>query len=659
MAYFLRALRLTFQYRATLIGSILCSLLVAVLWGGNIGALFPVFEVVLKNRSLQDWIAEEVQESQQRIAAHEQELAAAEAPDAPAELRSRLVEIESELLSERKYLLRSQQLQPWLDRYLPHDPFQTVVVVVLALLLATVLRDLGLVANLILSARLNQLVIRDLQRQFYAHTLRMDPAVFGTRGTAGMMAHMGADINGVGTGLNQLFGGAIREPLKIVACTVGAACISWRLLAVSLLLAPIAGILLRYLAMSIRRATHRAMQDGLLLNQVVYETFQGLQVVQSFTMEEHERERFGRKTLDCMRRGMRIVFYNALSKPITEVLGLGIVCIALIAGAYLVLTQSTEIFQIKMCDRPMSLPALLVFYGLLVGISDPARRLSDIFGAIQGGIAAAERLYPILETEPKIQDPLQPVTLSRPHSRLLFENVCFHYTPDQPVLRGVNLEIKFGETVAIVGPNGCGKTTLINMVPRFYDPTSGSVRLDDVAVRDLTLRDLRSKIGIVSQQFALFNDTVFNNIRYGSPHATREEVQEAARQAHCHRFIEQQLEHGYDTVVGEGGGRLSGGQRQRVALARAILRNPEILILDEATSQVDLESEQLIHRTLEEFTRQRTAIIITHRLSTLALADRIAVMNDGRVVDCGSHAELLTRCELYRRLHDIQFRQSA
>jgi ATP-binding cassette subfamily B protein/subfamily B ATP-binding cassette protein MsbA len=246
-----------------------------------------------------------------------------------------------------------------------------------------------------------------------------------------------------------------------------------------------------------------------------------------------------------------------------------------------------------------------------------------------------------------------------PHRELAFEGVSFHYLPGEPVLHKIDLRIPFGEKLAIVGANGCGKSTLVNLVARFYDPVEGAVRMDGVDLRQCRVRELRRKIGIVTQQTVLFDDTVMNNIRYGSLHATDEQVIAAAKKAHAHRFITEKLDEGYDTIVGERGGRLSGGQRQRIALARAILRDPEILVLDEATSQIDLESEQLIHQALRDFARGRTAILITHRLSTLTLADRILVMDAGRVADLGTHHELLTRCEIYRRLHQIQFRESA
>jgi ATP-binding cassette subfamily B protein/subfamily B ATP-binding cassette protein MsbA len=223
----------------------------------------------------------------------------------------------------------------------------------------------------------------------------------------------------------------------------------------------------------------------------------------------------------------------------------------------------------------------------------------------------------------------------------------------------VNLEIRAGETIALVGPNGCGKSTLMNLIPRFYDPTVGTISIDGTDISQVRLRDLRTRIGLVNQETLLFNDTVAANISYGAPDASREQIEAAARQAHAHGFITEKLSEGYDTLVGTSGNKLSGGQRQRVALARAILRDPEILLLDEATSQIDLESEQLIHQVLEEFLKNRTALVITHRMSTISLANRVVVLDGGHILDVGTHHELVDRCDLYRRLASIDYRESA
>jgi ATP-binding cassette subfamily B protein/subfamily B ATP-binding cassette protein MsbA len=264
----------------------------------------------------------------------------------------------------------------------------------------------------------------------------------------------------------------------------------------------------------------------------------------------------------------------------------------------------------------------------------------------------------MLNSPPSISDPPEPAAVARPHGTLTFENISFRYGDGTEVLKDVSLAIPHGETLAIVGPNGCGKSTLANLVPRFHDPSCGAVRLDGIDIRDLKLRDLRSRIALVSQQTLLFDDTIAGNIRYGSPAASDEEVERAARQADVHEFIAN-CELGYQTQVGPRGEKLSGGQRQKIALARAILRDAEILILDEATSQVDIESEHQVHKVLKEFVVGRTAIIITHRLSTLSLADRILVMDSGRILDLGTHEQLLQRCDVYQRLQHGELKKSA
>ena len=656
MNSFVRSLKLALRYRWTMAGMVFCAVAVAVLWGGNIGAVYPLVEVSLKGETLGDWSAKQVAHYRDKAAQDEAELAAL-GPDADPAARRKLA-------AHRDSQRSLQQSFEWFDAnvvgpYLNFTPFGTLLFVTGVLLLGTLIKSVFLVFNQILVTRLSQLALMDLRKEFFRRSLRCDLGRFTAEGTGELMSRFTYDMENLLSAHSEFFGKLVREPLKMFACLAGAAIVSWRLLLFSLILAPPAALMIRWLAKALKRANRKLMEEMSEMYEILDETFQGVKVVKAFTMERHERRRFHHSNKEYYKKSMRIGRYDALTRPLTEVLGIGTISVAMLAGAYLVLNQTTHIWFFRLADEPITLSMMFVFYGMLAGTTDPARKLSEVFSRLQRGAAAADRIYQLLDRKPTVVNPRQPVPLPR-HSRdLVFENVSFRYTPERPVLEEVSLTIRAGETIAIVGPNGCGKSTLANLVPRFSDPVAGRVLLDGVDLRDVRLRELRAQIGIVTQETLLFDDTVFNNIRYGSPHATREQVIAAAQQAHAHRFIEEKLEHGYETVVGQRGSKLSGGQRQRIALARAILRDPAILILDEATSQVDLESEQVIHRVLEQFVRNRTAVIITHRLSTLALADRVVVMNAGRVLDVGTHAELIGRCDFYRRLHEIQFSEAA
>ena len=660
MKNFFRAAKLGLRHRFTLLGAILCSLMVALFWGANIGTVYPVVEVVFQGKAMPDWIdgeisrlEEEIQQRQEWLDEHpqrtEEGLPAASQEVEMAKFRQR---------ADEQALAWRRTVRPWIHRYLPRTAFDTLLLMVAFLLLGTLVKDLFLMASMILVERFSQLSTFGLRKEFYRRTLRMNLTSFGEDRTANLLSRFTNDMNNVTQGISSLLGKAVREPLKMVVCLVGAALICWRLLLVSLIVLPVALYLIAKLAMAIKLANRRAMEEMSQLYGVLDESFSGIKAVKSFTMESYERGRFHRTAKEYYQRAMRIMTFNSLTRPTTEIMGMVIISLALVSGGYLILNQETHLLGIRMSSRPLGFGALITFYALLIGASDPLRKLADVFNSIQRSSAAADRIYEMLDREPAIVDSIEPEPVPQPLEQLVFQGVYFDYLSGEPLLRDINLTIKHGETVAIVGANGSGKSTLLNLVPRFYDPTGGQILINETPLSQLRIKELRRIIGMVTQQTVLFDDTIINNIRYGSPHASQDEVVAAARKARADEFISE-FEQGYETIVGESGGRLSGGQRQRIALARAILRDPQILLLDEATSQVDVESEKLIHHVLEGFLQQRTTLMITHRSSTLALADRIIVLDQGRISDVGTQEELARRCEIFRRMCQLPMRESA
>lgn len=652
-----RAIKLGFRRPFLLGASVVLAGLAAAGWGANIAAVWPVLQVVLQGQSMHDWSARRLVDSEQKIAALERQLTdwdrGVRPPDLPGGIHVDREMLERELESEQNSLTTTRRLHPHIIRYMPVDPFQTVALVMLAIVLVTVFKNVCGMAGTLLTARITLDIVRDLREEFFQSILKTDVESFTKKGTSQLWTRFVQDIPYLSFALSGIYGRAISEPLKIVACLGLAAYLNWRLLVLSLIVTPVALLLISLLSRKMRRYTVNAYDQDASTNTLVFELMQGLTTVQAYTMEPAERSRFAAAAQRCWKMGFRVVMYRALSKPAVELLGIAFVCTGVLAGAHLVLHRGTHLMGIRISDRPLEIAGLLVFFGALVGVYDPLRKLGEVLPQIQMGLAAADRVFPVLDAVPRVVDPQPPKPLASPHRELVFENVHFGYDRHREVLQGIELTVPFGETLAIVGPNGCGKTTLANLLPRFFDPTQGRIRIDGVDLREISLFDLRHRIGLVTQQTHLFDDTVLANIQYGSPHATFEQVVAAAEQAHAHEFITKQLARGYETVVGQGGCRLSGGQRQRIALARAILRNPEILILDEPTSQIDLQSEQLIQDALKKFAVGRTAIFITHRLSLLTLASRIVVMRQGKILAIGTHEELLQKCPLYRRLNQL------
>ncbi len=635
MRNFRRALRDALKQWPSLVAASGCSLLIALLWSGNIAAFYPILQVVLEDKSIQQWVGEQSQAN------------AAAAASQEAEIQRLNAELDAGRLEQREFVLQVQarqrdrdnalgakgyydKLKPTVDRWIPKSPFRTIVMIVCVLMVTTVIKHVFMITNELLVAKIAIDVTRNLRSRLFSTALYMDRASYSQLGISGFSAHITHTSEGLTGGLVNTLGAAIREPLKIVTCVAGAAFINWRLLLISVIIAPFIGYLLVWITRRLKSISRTILGQATMFHEVMLESLNNMLTVQAYSMEKQESERFDESIRLLRSFGLRLTFFTALAKPVIEFLGLGMLCTTIICGSYLVLQQKTSIFGLTIAQEPMTVQALLTFFGFLIGTSDPLRRLSSIYSSIYTGSIAADAIYNVLDRPNKIVDAEVSKPVAVPHKTLQLSNVTFGYRADHTVLHSVNLTVPFGSTAAIIGSNGSGKSTMINLLCRFYDPQAGNLTLDGVDLREMKIKDVRKRIALVTQQTELFNNTILANIMYGSPECTEQEAIDAARAAHAHEFIEM-LPDGYKTQVGHGGHRLSGGQRQRISLARALLRNPEILILDECTSQIDMHSERLIRQSLREHRGRRTMIIITHREALLELADSLYEVKEGRI----------------------------
>ncbi|MCA9192099.1 MAG: ABC transporter ATP-binding protein [Planctomycetales bacterium] len=634
MNNFLRAVKLASHHWPSVAMAAVCSFAVAALWGANIGAFFPILEVTIRGQSTQQWIDDEIVRLTTEVATKTRMLEELQNANVVGGARENVEagRLDADIKAAATQLKSYEKLKPWVNKFIPSSPFQTVSLIVAVLIVSTLIKHFFLITNEVLVGKVALNISNDLRNRIFNKAVTIDRTTFNGYGQSKFVTLVIHTTEMLSNGLVNVLGAALREPLKIVACAIGAAWICWRLLLLSSLIAPFVGVLLYVLTRRLKSVSSRVLERAAGFHDVLLESLGNINTIQSYQREEFEQQRFEASTALLKRNGLRFIFLSSLSKPIIEFLGIGMLGTTIIGGAYLVLNQQTHILGIRICDQPMSVSALLVFFGMLVGMSDPLRKLSAVYSTIYAGTVAADTLFPILDRPSLIGDPEKPRDVSHPHGSLTLRQLSFSYVPNHEVLSAVDLEIPYGSTIAIIGGNGSGKSTMINLLCRFYDPTQGSVCLDGVDYRDMRVQDVRSRIALVTQQTELFNETVAYNIRYGRPTATDEEVETAARRAHAHEFIVGSLQQGYQTRVGQNGCRLSGGQRQRIALAQALLCDPEILILDEATSQIDMHSEQLIRESLAEDRGARTIIIITHREKLLELADRVYKMDRGKLV---------------------------
>ena len=564
-----------------------------------------------------------------------------------------IAKLEGELNHHATWVYRYQLLKAKVIRHMPEDRFTTVVWLLAAVVVGLAIKGVFEFFHETLVGSVTNRSLFDLRNAFFRRAIHQDVRQLAETGTPELMARFTNDTEQIAIGLKVLYGRMVGEPLKAIGCLVAACYISIWLTAVFIVIVPLAIYVLVRVSKMMRKAARKLLERMSAMYKLVRETFDSNRAVKAFTQEPHERRRFRVASREYFRKAMRVIYIDAATGPIVEILVVSAIGFALASGTYLVVTQKTDIFGYQMIDEPLGFATLLQLYAFLAATADPVRRLTSVYTKIQTGTSAANRIFEIYDRMPTVKANPEGPRPTDVREKIEFRNVCFSYdlNADKPTLSTINLTVHAGETIAIVGGNGSGKTTLLGLLPRFYDPSHGAVLIDGVNVRLMHLRSLRRTIGLVTQDTQLFDDTVYNNIAYGRKGATRDEVIEAARKARAHAFIEKKPE-GYETRMGDSGVNFSGGEKQKIALARAILRNPRILILDEFSNQIDTVSEADIHDALKEFVKGRTVFLITHKLHTLEIADRIVVMDGGELIDVGTHAELIARCPRYQLLCD-------
>jgi ABC-type multidrug transport system fused ATPase/permease subunit len=524
------------------------------------------------------------------------------------------------------------------------DRFPILLALLVFAVAITLLRDALRILQEFLSTSAVWYAVNDIRCDNYDVALRLPVSYYARRGAADTMSRFVQDVGLLARGHITLLGKTLVEPAKALAALGLALVLSWKLTLIAMIAGPPAFWAIRRLGRAMRHVSREALRSMSQLLEVLEETLHGIRVVKAYTMENRERRRFRRVNRQMLQQNLKMFFVDALSGPVVEALGITAAMAAVAVAGYWMLHNQHDLDAEK----------FLTLMACLAAMFDPIRKLSSVSTVFHASDAAAARVMELHDAPQEVVVPHAP-SLPRHRHSIEFRHVSFRYDgASENTLRDVNLLIQTGENVAIVGPNGSGKTTLVSMIPRLLDPTTGQVLIDGMDISQCSLRSLRRQIGLVTQDSVLFHATIEENVAYGLHRPQPDKTHRAARQAYVEEFV-RKLPEGYGTVVGPHGATLSGGEKQRIAIARAILRDPAILIFDEAMSQIDADSEHRIQQAMEEFSRGRTTLVVAHRFATVLAADRIVVMQAGRIQDSGTHGELMNRCELYRHLYTTQF----